>query len=222
MATLTVTKNYADDTVLYESDLDDMKSSIETFVNSTKLGSSNIAALAIAEDKLQASAVTAAKIASSAVTAVKIQDGSVTRAKLAAVGQQLSSSCGASVAVTGTTYTDITNLTVTITTSGRPVFIMLQPEITGDSSIYCDRTNSGKQLADYIKILKDSADLHVVEVLQTYGRSGSTMKMSVPISSVMFLDAPAAGTYTYKIQAKGTTANERITFSHIKLLAYEI
>lgn len=222
MATLTITRNYADATVLYESDLDDIKSSIETFVNTTKLGASNIQAGSITEDKINDSAVTTAKISSSAVTTSKILDGAVTKAKQAALGQQLSTSTGASQTVTGTSYADVTNLSVSITTVGRPVMIMLQPESSGDSEIYLDRDNSGTQVSGYFKLVRDSTDVHVIEVEQDYQTSSSSVKMPIPPGSILYLDAPAAGTYTYKIQCKAAGANERVTFKYIKLLAYEL
>ncbi|MCK5016134.1 MAG: tail fiber protein [Candidatus Peribacteraceae bacterium] len=54
MPTLTVTKSYADNTVLTEAQLDAMKTSLETFFNSTKIDDDNIQIGGISQDKLTA------------------------------------------------------------------------------------------------------------------------------------------------------------------------
>jgi len=59
MATLTISKNYADSTVLFESDLDDFKNDLETFFNTTKFN----------DDNLQDAGITASeKFANNSVT----------------------------------------------------------------------------------------------------------------------------------------------------------
>ena len=83
MPTLSITKNYANTTVLTEGQLDDIKTSIETFVNTTKLDSQNIQTGGIATANFATGAVDSAAIASSAVTTVKIADSNVTTAKIA-------------------------------------------------------------------------------------------------------------------------------------------
>jgi len=103
MATLTTTKNYADGTLLFASDIDDFLNDIEYFLNTTKISDSNIQSAsltassvladgALTTSKFQANSVTAAKLASSsvdtanilndAVTTIKILDDAVTAAKV--------------------------------------------------------------------------------------------------------------------------------------------
>ena len=53
--------------------------------------------------------------------------GGIDRPSLPAVGQQVSTSC-ANFTTTSATFVDVTNLTVTITTTGRPVVLLLQPD----------------------------------------------------------------------------------------------
>ena len=83
MPTLTVTKTYADDTILTEAMLDASFESISTFVNVTGLGSDNLQDGSVGTAELQTSAVTEAKIAASAATTAKIADNAVTLQKLA-------------------------------------------------------------------------------------------------------------------------------------------
>ena len=84
MPTITITKSYQDGDVLLEQDLDDIRDSIETFLNTTKIDSANIQDLSIPTIKLQDASVTAAKLDTDAVTTVKILDEAVTEDKLAA------------------------------------------------------------------------------------------------------------------------------------------
>ena len=83
MPLLTVTKTYADLQVLNESDLDNIKDSIETFINVTKLDGDNIQNLAITEALIATGAVTETKIGADAVTTSKIKALNVTAGKLA-------------------------------------------------------------------------------------------------------------------------------------------
>lgn len=62
MPTLSITKNYSDGDILTESDLDAIKSSIETFVNTTKLDSNNLQSNAVVTATLTDLSVTRSKI----------------------------------------------------------------------------------------------------------------------------------------------------------------
>lgn len=72
MATLTVTKTYDDSQVLTEADLDGIKTSIETFVNSTKLDSDNIQTGGIATSNFAAGAVDTTALGAASVTVAKL------------------------------------------------------------------------------------------------------------------------------------------------------
>jgi hypothetical protein len=93
MPTLTTTRTYVTGSILYKSDLDTFLNSIETFINTTKIGDSNIqgagisgnlklAEASISSAKILADAVITTKIADSAVTAEKINTDAVTTAKI--------------------------------------------------------------------------------------------------------------------------------------------
>ena len=185
MPTFSMTKSYADGNVLNESDLDNMKTSTETFLNTTKLDA----------DNLQDSAISTAKIAANAVT----------QAKRVALGQQLSSATGSYTNAT-TSYTDVTNATVTITTTGRPVFIALIPD--GGASNASFDSNDGT-----IKLMRDSTDIAFWNLIGT---------STIAHHNLLYIDAPATGTYVYKLRAKMDTAANTVTVDNMKLIAFEL
>lgn len=143
----------------------------------------------------------------------------VTRAKMEAVGQQLSSS--ASSNVTSTSYADVTNLTITITSTGRPIFLALVSDgaagqITIDSGTTISVTAS-------LKFVRDSTDVGFGVMAYSGGTSGAnSFSVRFPASSFYHIDVVAAGTYVYKLQAKVSSGSTSINFSNVKLIAYEL
>lgn len=112
MATLSITKQWANGEVLLEADLDYIKSGIETFLNTTKINDDNIQAggitgstklvdLSVTVGKLATDSVSTAKIIDENVTTAKIADLNVTYAKLAAAAIALLNPAGQVTAFAG-------------------------------------------------------------------------------------------------------------------------
>jgi hypothetical protein len=170
------------------------------------------------------SAITAIKIATNAVTTVKILDANVTKAKLAALGQQISSSDSGSFTDTSGTDVDVTNLSVSITTTGRPVFIgIIGNNNVGGSYVAAIATNNfpAPHPSALIKFVRDSTVIttHLLESLIS-GAAGSNLSITVPPSSFFHIEVPSAGTYTYKVQANSGTGS--IFVNECNLIAYEL
>jgi hypothetical protein len=162
----------------------------------------------IVTDDIASNAITTAKIADSNITTAKINALAVTRAKLEAVGNQTSSSCG-NFSTSSTSFVDITNLTISITTSGRPVIVFCQDDGSGHGTF---GGFIGTSTSLTFKLLRNAAT--IVE----FGTASGTSK---PPSAMFAIDAPAAGTYTYKVQLKaGSAAGVNAYF--MKLMAYEL
>jgi len=107
-------------------------------------------------------------------------------------------------------FVDVTNLTVTITTSGRPVFLTLIPDIsntTAYGTIYMSPSDSS------IQFVRGSTALGI----QSVGGGATT---AFPCSSVIMIDAVGAGTYSYKLQVAAFSGS--IGVYGAKLVAYEL
>lgn len=144
----------------------------------------------------------------------------ITRSNLAAVGQQVSSSSGVYVS-SATSYTAITNLSVTITTSGRPVMLIIQSDNSSSSHLFefgVSNSSSQSDSAGNYKWLRGSTP-----IAYNYVQGYVYLSDIIP-APMMFLDTPSAGTYTYTIQAAAISGNpgSEIISTYAVLLAYEL
>lgn len=146
-----------------------------------------------------------------------IRDGSISLTKLSSKstgtsvgvgGVAISSSCGVFTTASGA-FVDVTNLNVTLVTTGRPVYIGLISDGTAT-----DTELSG---GSRITIVRDSTDLNLELALGSGGTN-----TAVPVGCVWHIDVGAvAGTHTYKLQVRKAGAFNPIV-NRCFLLAYEI
>jgi hypothetical protein len=145
------------------------------------------------------------QLASTAVTTAKVANNAITRPLLAAVGQQISSSSGA-FSTSSVSPVNVTNLSVSITTTGRPVMLIIQPFLaTGSSGM------SGATQACGMSILRAGSPVTSWEIQAS----------TASIPSVSFLDTPGAGTYTYQVQGQ-VTSGGTLSVETCVLVAYEL
>lgn len=134
----------------------------------------------------------------------------------------ISSSCGI-YSTASTSYVDVTNLTVTLTTSGNPVVLMLIADgdaTTGNESVIQPDANAGNTVVQCVALLEGSTII-AQHKLGESDTGPSTTDILNPSSSVNHFYTPTAGTYTYKVQTKiqvGSSAN----MNYVKLVAYEL
>lgn len=155
------------------------------------------------------------------VATTSIADGAVTIVKRGSVGQQLSSSCGSFSTANGS-LTDVTNLTVTITTYGHPVELMIIPDGSSSAFSYVGvaDTASGTVAEMGMAFVRASSVIATTRVYTQADNAAGTLQIRQPPSFV-FIDPVAAGTYTYKVQAylqSGTVA----LVNSVKLIAFEL
>jgi hypothetical protein len=166
--------------------------------------------------------VAADGIASNAVTTVKILDAAVTQAKRAALGQQVSASGSGTYSLIGTTESTVTNLSVTITTTGRPVFVGMihDPSVTGNQG-YVSAAGGSLPSESYLHIRRDSTYISR-NALPVEDNGEVSAAAYWPVSSFSTIDTPAAGTYTYTIRVDNDSVSDVIYVYYAKLIAYEL
>lgn len=135
-------------------------------------------------------------------------------------GVAISNSSG-TLSTTSTSFVDATNLSVTITTSGRPVNVMLVGVFNvNQPTIGCSGSVSSTSGANF-RIRRDTTEISRCNVTIQVGNSDIATANFVPPSSLQFLDVVSAGTYTYSVQYRIDGGNTAWIFDS-KLVAYEI
>lgn len=145
--------------------------------------------------------------------------GRVTRANLPTVGHQISATSRAFTTSSGT-FVDVTNLSVTLTATGRPVIITLIPE-PGSATPAVLTASSAMALASArFAIYRDTTVISYVDV--SVDCSGATAYIGVPVGALHTVDVPAAGAHTYKVAARGHTSSHTAGVVNAQLVAYEL
>lgn len=144
--------------------------------------------------------------------------GTGTTARAGAVA--ISNNCG-TFTTTSSTFVDVTNLSVTITTTGRPVMIQLVSvgSSSGSQVSLIKNTAGAGNGAAGIQILRGTTG---IALLSLAGYVDNAIITRLPGSAFYHLDRPAAGTYTYKIQTNRSGANQTTAVTETRLVAYEL
>lgn len=165
------------------------------------------------------SGITSTQLAANSVTQAKLQVRA-TGSTVAAGGVAISS--GSSTFSTGSaTPVDITNLSVTITTTGRPVMVFVQSDAAaaaGSNLAYIGAGTAapGQHGSAFYYIKNGSTIIAITTVDAT---TNSNAQILIP-PDVRCLDFPVAGTYTYKAQVALATGTVAYAFNSV-LVAYE-
>lgn len=148
---------------------------------------------------------------------IGVKDGSITPTKLSALGQQVSASSGAIGTTSNTTFVQLNNLTVTITTSGRPIMLMIQSDGLGQESYLEADINASA----WFRFFRSSDSVEIGQYFfQHLVSPASTAFLPSSILTCIDVNAPA-GTYTYQMQAK-TLGGQTVGLTRAVLVAYEL
>lgn len=140
-------------------------------------------------------------------------------------GVAVSASSGTGYSNATNSFTDVTNLSVTIVTSGRPVMLMLVSADTSGSSGFISASGTDANVGGSILFNRDaSTTLSTSEFIIT-GAAATSKGLAVPPGAFQFVDTTAtAASHTYKIRAASllVVASASMGFSNVKLIAYEL
>lgn len=135
--------------------------------------------------------IAATQLASNAVTTAKILDGAVTQAKRATATYALSASSGSAIHFTsGSFSSNINNLSNTITSAGRPLFIGLVDGGSGTNNLNADV--NGTILT--IQFLEDGVQIGLFVITLNNGEV-------LPGSICNMWRTPSSGSHTYTVRA---------------------
>lgn len=137
-----------------------------------------------------------------------------------AIGGVATSSSSGLFTTSSTSYVNATNLTVTISTSGRPVFVGLISDGVGSSSFINVGTTGPTGTANFA--ILNGSTIVGSHTLATSASGVSSVGVTVPSSALWHIDFPAAGTYTYKIQARSPAGTATAEVFNSILTAYEL
>lgn len=140
-----------------------------------------------------------------------------------AVSSGTTGSSVASFTTTATSFTAVTGLTVTVTTTGRPVFVGLRSTTTGAGSSNIGVQGNLAAPSGDVAIYRDATNLGNYQIShQQAGYTSGTVAGSIPSSSVFTVDAPGAGTYTYAVYLRSGSSSITTFVNNVALVAYEL
>lgn len=179
-----------------------------------------LAADAVTNAKLADDAVEAANIADDAVTTAAILDAAVTVAKLAAPNLQISSTASA-FTTTSTSFQTVTNLTVSITSTGRPIYIGFIPTTTaGYWQINSTLIGGQDTISMPVRLQRDAVTVASWEL--TLSTNDDSEYLRLPPSGLFFIEQPSAGTYTYTVDIRCGGSTMRADATQLKIFALEM
>lgn len=146
------------------------------------------------------------------ITSAKIDDGTLVNAdisasaaiassKLASANVAVSSSDSGNFSTLSTSFVDVTNVTASITTTGKPVEITFYGDDASNPCRFGLSVSSTTSTSGEYKLLRGATQVGIV-AMSIDGASGNISRAD-PCGIVSFYDpSPVAGSYTYKLQAK--------------------
>lgn len=160
---------------------------------------------------MMASGAAAGNIGAGAITTTMLADASVTQAKRAALTSSISSAGG--ITTSSTSYVSVTNLSVTITSTGRPMWIGMVADGTATAAVF---GNTGAYTS-YVEILDGATALSIQQ------NTCDAAQCDIPVSAVSHIQlAPVAGSRTYSVSIRTSNASGSAYVADAKLLAYEL
>lgn len=161
---------------------------------------------------------TGANLGTGGIPTASLANGAVTQVKRAALTFGVSSASGSFSTASGTPV-DVTNLSVSITTTGRQVMLMLIGNGALNSLVEIDNT-AGIAASGLLYFLSGSTVLTQQFVGHSVG--GTTVNVFYsPVSAFQYIDQPVAGTYTYKVQV-ALISGTSFKVTNARLVAYEL
>jgi hypothetical protein len=156
----------------------------------------------------------AGQVANGAIGSQQIADGAVTLMKLAsrpsgtnvlAGGIAVSPSSGDFKSPANETFVDVTNLSVQIVTTGRPVVLMLQPALGSTDDCFVGGESDGVRSDPFasFRFSFEGGDLSPM----SFNNGASAQYLILPPTLFVQIHFPGPGPHVYKFRAHGRSAS---------------
>lgn len=155
----------------------------------------------------------------SVATNGNISFGLITRPQLPNVGLKTSLSSG-SYSTTSSTTADVTNLSVTMTTAGRPVFLTLVPDDGTNGEAKISSSLGANSTVSLIYLTRNSISVAGWNLSVT-AVGATTVTTAVPCGMINYIDLIPSSSWTYQIQAK-SSGGSATQVTNCRLFAYEL
>lgn len=132
----------------------------------------------------------------------------------------ISASSG-SASTTSTAASTVTNMSLTISTSGRPIYLGIIGDGSGSATSLAVSGVSAATKAAFYSFYRGTSALGIQSVSGGWPSAASANQVTIPTSALQHIDIPSAGTHTYTVKffsTGGVTAN----LANSKFIAYEL
>lgn len=129
----------------------------------------------------------------------------------------------ASWSTSSLTFVSVTDQSVTLTTTGRPVMLLLIGGLSSTEASISVRNNNTEHIAEGVFELRRST----TQIQQFFLRlqadsNGTIVQLNVPPGCITFIDTPSAGTHSYNLRGRVTDTDTSLSATDVKLVAYEL
>jgi hypothetical protein len=169
--------------------------------------------------------ITSASLIAASIQTTNLADGAVTLAKLAPrpVGTNVPLG-GLAISLSSGNFSapslnvDVSNLSVTLQTSGRPVFLGLIPDGNTNNLSFLESYRAAYDTDSSFGFTRDSVVISAAELFY-YAAVPTACDIEIPPGSISFIDVPSAGTHTYTLRV--LSFDTSCSVKYVKLVAYE-
>lgn len=161
--------------------------------------------------------LTGTNLAAATITSTQIAANGIAYSNLP-VANTASSSASGGFTTSSTSFVQPTNLSRSITTSGRPVLVMVQPDGVSSSCGF-EVDGAGSVAIGYVSVSRGASVLGISTISSSVTGSPS---ITVPPSSIIAFDTPASGTYTYTIKIRVDNAAYTMAANNMRLVVMEL
>lgn len=156
-------------------------------------------------------------LAAGTITSTQIAANGIAYSNLPVANTATSGASGG-FATSSTSFVQPTNLSRSITTSGRPVLVMVQPDGVSSSCGF-EVDGAGSVAIGYVSVSRGASVLGISTISSSVTGSPS---ITVPPSSIIAFDTPAAGTYTYIIKIRVDSGSYTMAANNMRLVVMEL